>query len=161
VPLVFKHFWVMFIAVTFANGAIWWRRSAKHRANNPQLSDGYRSVILGFVTWGNLPWVIMGAGILIGGVPSIFHFFDPRSGNAFVLAWFGSIIILWVLGTYWLFLRGGAELLASLPGLLQPPLTSPQAVKALWLIAVAGGIAAFVAMFSGAIPVPEFIEPAA
>ena len=155
-PLVFKHFWVAFILATVANGAIWWSRSKEFRERDPALTEGYRSLIRGLVTWGNLPWLIMGAGILFGGVPSIFHYFNPRSPNPFVVAWFGSIFVLWVAGTYWLFARGGAEQLVRHPGLIQPQITSASAVKALWLLCLAGGIAAVAAMYFIEFKPPEF-----
>ena len=148
-PLLFKHFWVAFVLVTLLNGAVWWFRSKPHRQRDPSLTDGYRALIRGFVTWANVPWLIMGAGILFGGVPSMFHYFDPRSPNPFVTAWFGSIFFLWVAGTYWLFARGGAERLVRHSGLLQPSATNATAVKALWLLAVASGPAAVAAMYLG------------
>ena len=72
VLLLFKHFWVAFILMTFLNGAIWWWRGSKHRERDPSLIEGYRSLVRGFVTWGNIPWLIMGAGILFGGERVVF-----------------------------------------------------------------------------------------
>ena len=155
-PIVFKHFWIAFIFVTLANGAIWWYRGREHRERDPTLVEGYRSLIRGFVTWGNLPWLIMGAGILFGGVPSIFHYFDPTSPNPFIAGWFGSLFLLWAAGTYWLFARGGAEQLVRHPGLIQSDITSPSTIKALWLLCIAGGVAAVAAMYFGAFQPPEF-----
>jgi hypothetical protein len=155
-PLVFKHFWVAFILGTLVNGAIWWLRGKQHRERDPALTEGYRSLIRGFVTWGNLPWLIMGAGILSGDVPSIFHYFDPRSPNPFIVAWFGSIFLLWTAGTYWLFGRGGAEQLVRHPGLMQPHFTSASAVKALWLVGLSGGIVGIAVMYFVEFEPPEF-----
>jgi len=144
--LIFSHFWVAFIVATLLNGGIWWSRSKPYRERDPSLTASYRSIIVGFITWGNIPWVIMGAGIVFGGVPSIFHYFNPRSSNPFVLAWFGSLFFLWLVGTYWLFARGGAEEIVRLPGLIQGNVTSASAIKRTWLLALAGGIAAVTAM---------------
>jgi hypothetical protein len=79
---------------TLVNGAIWWSCGKELREHDPTLTGGYRSLIRGFVTWGNLPCLIMGAGIVFGDVPSIFHYFNPKSSNPFVVAWFGSIFLL-------------------------------------------------------------------
>jgi len=154
--LAFKHFWIAFILVTFANGAAMWRQSKPYREVDPSLSEGYRSLVRGFVVWGNIPWLIMGAGILFGGVPSIFHFFNPRSPNPFVTAWFGSIIVLWIACSHWLFLRGGAEQLARHPGFTRPPITNPSTIKLLWLVCMGGGILGFVAMYLAEFTPPEF-----
>ena len=158
VLLLFKHFWIAFILMTFLNGAIWWWRGRKDRERDPSLTEGYRALVRGFVTWGNLPWVIMGLGILVGGVPSVFHYFNPRYPNPFVTAFFGSIFLLWGAGTYWLFARGGAEQLARHPGLLQPPVTSPGLIKVFWLLCLAGGVAGVTGMFIAQIQPPAFLE---
>ena len=61
--------------------------------------------------WGNIPWVVMAAGYLFGGVPSLFHYFRPLDGNTFVLAFFASVFFVWTMGTYWLVFGGGAEMI--------------------------------------------------
>ena len=144
--LIFRHFWVAFIVVTLINGGIWWWRSKPYRERDPSLTESYRSLILGFITWGNIPWVIMAAGILIGDVPSIFHYFNPRSSSPFVLAWFGSLFFLWLIGSYWLFARGGAEKIVRHPGLLQDNVITASGIKRTWVLGLAGGIAAVIAM---------------
>lgn len=154
--LLFQHFWVAFIVVTCLNGAIWWKRSRSHREQDPTLTEGYRTLIRGFVTWGNIPWVVMGAGILFGGVPSVFAYFDPKSPNLFVTAWFGSLFLVWGAGTYWLFARGGAEMLARHPGIIQPELAVPSRLKVIWLLALAGGIGALTAMYLADFRPPTF-----
>ena len=146
VPLLFKHFWIAFILVTLANGAIWWFRGRPHRERDPALTDGYRSLVRGLITWGNVPWLIMGAGILFGGVPSISHFFNLKSSNPFIIAFYMSIFLIWLAGTYWIFARGGAEQLVRHPGLVQGPLSTPVAVKVLWLACLASGVAAVIIM---------------
>src|ERR1700722_2435070 len=102
-PLIFltKWFWVVWIAVTFINAAAIQSRARPRIIANPELRDGYRTITRGLLTWGNLPWCIMGIGILFGGVPSVFDFFRPRDGNPFVLAFFASVLFVWLLGTHW------------------------------------------------------------
>jgi hypothetical protein len=98
------------------------------------------------MTWGNLPWLIMGAGILFGDVPSVVDYFNPRSSNPFIAGFFLSFGFLWVVGTYWLFARGGAEQLVRHPGLFQP-ISSPSAIKILWLLCLAAGVAGVSALY--------------
>lgn len=152
--IITKWFWVAFIAVTFANGAaIWWRAQREIR-KHPELEEGYRTIIKGFLFWGNIPWIVMGIGHLVGGVPTIFQFFRPRDGNPFVLAFFASVLLIWLLGTHWLFFRGGAEMLVEHPGIFRYKITSPLYVKVYWLLCLAGGIVGVVFMFMMDVPVP-------
>jgi hypothetical protein len=89
----------------------------------------------------------MGAGIVFGGVPSANSYFRPRDGNPLVLAWFGVVIVIWILGFYWLFARRGAEFLVEHPGLLQGAPQDPDWIRRLYVVCVAGGVVALIAMF--------------
>jgi hypothetical protein len=129
-------------------------KARQHIAENPELLDGYQAIIKGFVSWGNLPWVVMGVGCVFGGVHSVFDFFRPRDGNSFVLAFFASVFLIWVLGTYWLAFRGGAEMLVKHPGLLNVNLKSTRAVMIYWFLCLAGGVVGVVLMFLRVMPIP-------
>lgn len=58
----------------------------------------------GYLVWMNLPWVVMGVGCTIGGIPSASYIF----------------------GAYWLFFKGGAGMLVRYPGVFNRPITSPR-----------------------------------
>ena len=90
----------------------------------------------------------MGIGIELGDVPSMFSYFRPRDGNPFVLAWFCVVIMLWILGFYWLFARRGAEFLIEHPGLLRGNPKNPAMIRAVYCLAVGGGIVGLLLMFS-------------
>jgi hypothetical protein len=128
--VLFKHLWIAFIAETCANGVLWWFRARKDIAANPEREAGYRRLIAGWLFFGNLPWIVMGAGIVVGGVPSVFHFFNPRNGP-WAVAWFVTIAVLYALTFAWLFLWNGAEQLAQHPAVLQPSARpqSPAAIR--------------------------------
>jgi hypothetical protein len=151
---MFQHAWVLFILVTCANGAIWWSRGKKEMAAHPELEEGYRSLVRGWLLYGNLPWIVMGAGIVFGGVPSVFHYFDPRNGP-YVIAWYVTVVALWILTAFWVFVRGGAEALIRHPGLLNLPSQEPWAVKALLILMLAGGVAGLTLMILGHAPTPR------
>jgi hypothetical protein len=110
-----KWSWAIFILVTFLNAAIFSLGGRREIEMHPELREGYRSITRGFVTWGNLPWVVMGVGCVYGAVPSVFNFFRPCDGNPYVLAFFFSGFLLWALGTYWLLYLNGAQKLATIP----------------------------------------------
>lgn len=152
--LIFKHAWFLFLVVHCANGAIWWSRARPYIAQNPALEPGYRKLIRGWLIYGSVPWLIMGAGILSGNVHSIFHYFNPRNG-AFVIAYYVSVVALWVLCFYWLFFRRGAEELIAHPGMLNLPSQNPIWVKAFFLLSVGGGIVALLVMIFGNFGAPR------
>ena len=97
----------------------------------------------------------MGFGIVIGKVPSMFHFFRPRDGNPYVIAFFVTVIVLWILGTYWLIFRGGAKMIATHPGFLNVDIKNPALIILIWFACLAGGTIAVITMFTVDIPVPN------
>ncbi len=109
----------MFVAVTCINVLYLKVHSRQHIRQRPELAAGYRRLIRGYLFWGNLPWIVMGVGLELGGLSSIFSFFRPRDGNPFVLAFFLVVIELWILGFWWLFFARGAEFLVEHPGVFR------------------------------------------
>lgn len=161
--LISEYFWVFAIIVTFINWAMFRKRAQKHIDENPELKEGYEALFRGYIVWMNIPWVVMGIGCTVGGVSSVWHYFRPRDGNPYVLAWFASVLLLWVSGTFWLLFRGGAEKLVRHPGAMgfrygfkSKDITNPTLIKSLWLLALIGGVIAAVAMWSMDIPIPDF-----
>jgi hypothetical protein len=122
------------------NAATMRSRVRRDVREHPELAAGYSTLIRGFVFWGTIPWVVMGAGVLFGGVDSVDAYFRPRDGNPYVLAFFGTIFLVWILATYWLFFRGGAEMLVEYRAFFGKDLKSPVYVKLFWLLCLAGGI---------------------
>ena len=137
-----KHIWLIFIIAMGINAAIFRHSSKQHIKENPELAAGYSTIIRGFLFWGNIPWIVMGIGCTFGNIQSIFSFFKPSDGNPYVQAFFGSVFLIWILGTYWVFFRDGAEMLASHPGILRINVSNPLFIKIYWLVSVIGGIIA-------------------
>ena len=80
-------------------------------AKNPALTWGYRRLILGFLIYGNIPWLILGA---------VFEL--PRAFRGPLLIAFAiTIVVYWIAGVWWLAFGGGAEQLAAHPGILRGP----------------------------------------
>ncbi len=155
-PLFARHAWILFIAVTMINALILKFRSRAHIQRRPELRAGYRRLFNGVLLWGNLPWVVMGIGIVFGGVHSTFSYFRPRDGHSFVLAWLGVVVALWILGFYWLFARRGAEFLVEHPGLLRSTPKNPTSIRFFYCLMVAGGLAGLLFIFFT--DFPEFIK---
>ncbi|RLC13765.1 MAG: hypothetical protein DRI57_15660 [Deltaproteobacteria bacterium] len=154
--LLSKHFWIMGIIVTFANAITMKIRAKKNIERDPSLKPGYDAIFKGMITWGNMPWILMGAGILTGNVPNIWHFLRPKDGNPFVIVFFISIVTIWLLVTYWLFVKNGAEMLVKHPGIFRSDFSSPNMVKFFWVLILAGGIVGVIMTFTTDMPVPNF-----
>ena len=152
--IFFRHAWLLFILGTCLNGVVWRWRARKHISANPALAPGYSTLIRGWLLFGNLPWLVMGLGILFGGVPTIQHYFNPRNG-AVVLIWYATVVALWVVSIYWFFFRRGAEMLIAHPGLLNLPDHRPWVLKGYFLLCLAGGVAGLLMMIFWDVPPPR------
>ncbi len=157
VQMLFKHTWVLFIVVTCANALIISKRSKPHIANNPDLEHGYKTIVKSIVIWGNIPWLIMGFGILLGHVPSVLHFFRPMDGNPFIIIWFASVFWIWILSSHWFFFKNGAEILMTHPGIFNQDFKSPMTLKLFWLLSLVGGIIGVIMIFVMDIPIPNYM----
>jgi hypothetical protein len=149
-----KYFWALAIVATGINVAIYRARSSKHIQENSELAEGYSRLLRGYFVWMNIPWVVMGAGCTFGEIPTIWHYFRPQDGNPYVLAWFASVFLVWLVGTFWLLFQGGAEMLVKHPGLFNVNISSPTKVKLFWLFCLAFGIFGVAMMWTQNIPLP-------
>ena len=152
--IISKWFWALCILVMFINGAIFKFRAQKHIKLNPDLEKGYAKIIKGFVMWGNIPWVVMGIGCTVGGVPSVWHYFNPKEGNPYVFAFFASVFLIWFLGSYWILFKGGALELVNHPGMFNYDIKNPTIIKLIWIACLIGGIAGVLMMYTQNIPLP-------
>jgi hypothetical protein len=156
---ILRHFWVMLIAVTTINGIIFKIRSQRYIADNSDLKDGYNKLIKGWLIYGNIPWVIMAIGDLTGITNGVWDYFPPKSMNPMVLGFHFSIVILWILGSNWIYRRGGADFLAKHPGLItfdgpgfKQDITSPNTIKIIWGLFLVSGIAGMIMMWLWNLP---------
>jgi len=155
-PIIGKTFWLIAIVMTFANAYILWSRSRAEVFLNPELKPGYDQLLKGYLIFLNLPWLVMGLGILVGGTETVFDYFDPGSGNPYVLAFHATLIILWALCIFWLYFSGGAEFLVRHRGVMNVDIRSPLIIKLLFGLMLLGGVAAEIGMWSGRLSVPRF-----
>jgi hypothetical protein len=138
-PAIFAHAWLLFVAVTFANAAIWWSRGRDEIARNPVLAPGYRRLIRGFLIYGNIPWLVLGCAMELP------HLILSLSLGPLLVFFMCFIPAYWILTGYWLFFRGGAEDLARHPGILQGSPRDPDAIKGEFLFVLA---ATFILVFA-------------
>jgi hypothetical protein len=158
--LVNRYFWLVAIAVAGLNAAILWQRSQRHIRENPALAPGYATLLRGYWICSTLPWVVMGIGIVLGGIPEIVYFLHPRTTNPYVLAWWGTYWLVVGFITHWMLFRGGAEMMIAHPGFVRARSITPKGLKLYWLLALAGSVVFTVVMFSQTPPLPLEISPA-
>ncbi len=135
--LLLRHFWITFVVVTFVNGRVWWREAQSQIERDPSLEPGYRRLYRGYLFWMNVPWVAMGLGILSGRVGYVHEFLRPADRNPAVLTWWSLMAGLFALGTCWMFVGGGAELLERHPGMPMVPRWSAAKLRVFWVGVIA------------------------
>ncbi len=147
--LLFQHTWLLFIIVTCINAFSLKFQSKKYVEQNPSLEDDYEKIFRGYLFYLNIPWVIMGIGMIFGDFKSIFDFlFGIRSGNPFILLFFGSVIALWVIAVVWIYFQGGAEFLIEHPSILRTMTKSPIEIKIYVALMLLGGIFGLAGMWT-------------
>ena len=155
-PIIGKMSWAIAIGITCLNAYLLRSRAQKEIARNPELADGYRQLIIGHLILFNLPWLVMGLGILVGGTHDVFDYLSPRSGNPYVVGFHVTGIIELALISYWIYLADGAEVLITHPGVMNVDIQSPLVLKLFFALGLLGGIAAEIAIWSGRLPVRTF-----
>jgi len=146
---IFDYAWVLFILIIVLNAFILKIRSKKFVKNNPELEEGYDRIFKGYLIYMNIPWVIMGVGMLLGGVPSTFSYLTPaRISSPFIIVFHATIVILWILSIWWLYFKDGAEFLVKYKGVFNRDFQSPMVIKVFFGIALIFGIAGMIFMWS-------------
>jgi hypothetical protein len=153
-----KYVWVLFILVNGINALIFTRTACRVLVRRPELAPGFRKLLIGQCIVLNIPWVEMRIGCIASDI-TVFHYFNLQDGNPFVWAWWGCVILLWVVGFVWLFILGGAEFMIEHRDLFGPwAYRVPSSVwllKLVYVVAVAGGVTALMLAVTGALPVPN------
>ena len=152
-----RNAWILLLGISLFNAlSVWWQ-SKKEIALRPELESGYRRLIRGFVICQTMPWVVMGVGSVIGGVPSFFHYFNPRNGP-FVVAFYVATALISLVLCYWVIFRGGAEELLRHPGFINLSVDKAWVLKAVAILAVASEVVAFTTMLFLDVQVPKFVQ---
>jgi len=132
--------WMLFVLVTVINAFSLKMRSRKIVTQRPSLRKGYDQLFYGYLVFMNIPWLVMGIGVVFGGVHGIGSFFRPRDGNLFVLAFHLTILIFLILSSLWICFKGGAEFLVKYPGVFNQNIESPWLIKAYFGLSLAVGM---------------------
>ena len=143
-----NYIWIAAILSTIFSAFILKVRSRKSVEENPDLQEGYNQIFLGYLILA-IPWAVVGIGTVFGGVKDLFSFLKPRDGNPFVIAFHITLFVVWLLNIWWLFFKGGAEILAKYPGAFGQNIQSPTLIKILYGAALAFGAVVIITMWFG------------
>ncbi len=104
--LIGRYFWLVCIVITFFN----YRQALGSTPAGGARIDPLRGVYLRRVAlFSVLPWIVMGAGVLFGGVKDVWAYFRPQDGDPWVLAWFATLLVLAIANAAWVFFADGAR----------------------------------------------------
>jgi len=138
------HVWLVFLTVVAVNLAIMWRRIPA-RCGDPGQATVARQLALGFAVWSALPFVVIGFGTELGGVPM--DQFLSASSSPYVLAFKGLVVIEIAVASWWIWRGGGAESIARHAWMFRGNVTSATGVRIVWVMMVFGVVAALITSF--------------
>ena len=154
--LLSRHAWAVFLAAFVVFACALWFVARRRMQERPDLAPGYRKLFLGYLIVCSAPWLIMGVGIELGGVPGIPSFMRAPGGDPFVLAVHASVVACWVALLYWVVFRGGAEFLSRHSGLFNAGANpSPAKVRLAVCLMVLGGILGMLMCYAGFLDLPN------
>ena len=159
INLFFYHFWLLALGITGLNVLIMRLWAQKFITAQPELAEGYRQLFWGMLFYLGLPWLVMGFGIVVGGVPAPLYFLNPKTGNPFVLTFHLTLVFLWLLGFVWIYFWDGAEFYVKYitPLRRSSILTrSPLVVKIMAAISFGAGLIGLVTLWLFDFPGPGF-----
>jgi hypothetical protein len=107
--LIGRYFWALGLFFSAYHYVLGMRALASRSPSDPRASLAAVSLRRWFAVAGALPWVVMGWGIHVGGVPNVWYFLRPQDQNPYVLSWFGTIFAITLWFAFWVFFLEGAE----------------------------------------------------
>ena len=158
ITLMSKYFWIVFIVVTFLNVYMMKKKVKEEVVKNPHLEQGNNQIFKVMLTWGNLPWVVMGIGIITKNVPTVFHYFRPQDNNFNVWAFYASIFLVYGLLAKWIFFKGGASFLLEHTAAFNNKFKSITLIKVFIVLALLMNVVVIIAMYQMDFPVNKLLQ---
>jgi hypothetical protein len=107
--MLLRHFWVVFLAVTFAKYLAARQRIRAAADLSAEEKQSGETCAKWFAMFSAIPWVIMGWGMVVGGLPSMFSYMRPQDGNPYVVIWVCTVLALTMIFAGWVLFAGGAR----------------------------------------------------
>jgi hypothetical protein len=120
--LFFKHFWLLLVLIHTINGIVLKFSVRKYIRTDSRLKKGYRDYLKGWFIIGNLPWLVIGVGVLTGLINNTFDGIDFTLNNVVSVVFLVTITAIWCAGVVWIYVKDGAKFLERHPGLIFSPL---------------------------------------
>ncbi len=139
-----KHFWAVAIGVNLLNVTLLKKNIKRHVQQQPELAVGYNDLLKKFAIYLNLPWALMGAGVMVGRIDSLSDIMNIRGADPFILVWWVVLLLDIAVIDYWIIYRKGAERLITYNRAHTLNLTDPKQVKTFFILCSAGVVGAFV-----------------
>lgn len=155
-----KYFWIVFILYSFYMVSAPKSLLAGWEKND-KIMDEYKALRKNILMFMNLPWLIMGIGIISGSVSSMFEYLLPAKGNPFITLFFISAALLWAVSLYWVFMLNGAEKAARFQifrfnSFGKRSELTPDSIKLTIVLMVLAGIFATIMIFTNNVSLTAF-----
>ncbi len=150
-------------AIVMMSAAGWFtvKRAARERIlHDPKLKEGYDRFLRNYLIYANIPWVVMGIGLLFDSGTKSSDYIPPKTGSVAIIAFHVSMIFFWAVALFWTYFRGGAQFFVDHPGILafnwqHGDLKSPLAVKLIIAVVFLGLAFGEYSMWTQPLPVPH------
>jgi hypothetical protein len=107
--IISHDFWLLGIVITVIDYAFCERAAAASASVIPSLSAEAKALRKRFAIMQIVPWVVMGIGVSVGGVPDVWRYSQPQDLNPYVMTWFASVFCIAIMFAWWVFFRNGAN----------------------------------------------------
>jgi hypothetical protein len=108
--LITEYFWLIALGIGAFNYRMARGPVVSSESSGPLGEAGEREIYLKrFALVGNLPWLVMGLGKILGYTATIWYYFRPQDGNPFVIAWLAVVLIVTCTYAWWVLFAGGAQ----------------------------------------------------
>jgi len=138
--LASQYFWALALVFTAFNTFSYRQAMSRLMQKQPEQAERYAPWPYGFILLNGIIWLTMGFGMLVGGVPSLFSFFDPGAGNPYVITWHIVLVSIWVIAFLWIFVGQGARYIVDHPGMFFTAPGSINAVRLIGALSLLGGV---------------------
>lgn len=155
INLFLRHLWVMLVLGNTLGIALQWWWANRRLRQDPKAQARVAAMAKRSLIVTCIPWVVMGIGATVGGIPSFFEFLRPRVGNIYVLAFYASIVAVWALTSWWLVFRDGATQVVACKGFFSFDFSSPLQIYLLLAISTVWMCMMMVILFLVDVPTPQ------
>jgi len=140
---IIRHLWAVIIIVNLLNVTLLKKRIKEHIAEDAGLAAGYNSLLKKFAIYLNLPWALMGAGVMVGRIESFPDIFMIKGNDPFILGWWIALMLEIAFINYWVSYRDGAATLLKYNRAHGLVFNTPEQMRTFFAVCMAGTVVGF------------------